>query len=138
MEGYSVSRDGKQVAFAMSDPSGHSSLWVALTDHSSSPKRISLAGTETEDSPFFLPDGDLIFRAIESGSNFLYRMKADGSGRRRISPQRIFDARAVSPDGRWVIACGGWKRDGFAVPGLLLHDLEHSWDRHISLLSVPI
>jgi len=104
MEGYAVSRDGKEVAFAMSDPSGHSSLWVAATDHRSSPKRISLAGTETEDSPFFLPNGDLIFRAIESGSNFLYRMKADGSGRQKISSQRIFDAKSVSPDGRWVIA----------------------------------
>ncbi len=104
MQGYSVSRDGKQVAFAMSDSSGHSSLWVAPTDRRSSPTRISLAGTETEDSPFFLPDGDLIFRAIESESNFLYRMKADGSGRQKISPQRIFDLKAVSPDGRWVIA----------------------------------
>jgi len=104
MEGYSVSRDGKEVAFAMSDPSGRSSLWVAATDHRSSPTRISSAGTETEDSPFFLPDGDLIFRAIESGSNFLYRMRADGSGRQKISAQRIFDLKAVSPDGRWVIA----------------------------------
>ena len=104
MAAYSVSRDGKEVAFAVSDPGGHSALWVAPTDHRSSPRRISLAGTETEDSPFFLPDGDLIFRAIESGSNFLYRMKADGSGRQKISSQRIFDAKAVSPDGRWVIA----------------------------------
>jgi hypothetical protein len=31
-------------------------------------------------------------------------MKADGSGRQKISPQRIFDLKAVSPDGRWVIA----------------------------------
>jgi hypothetical protein len=31
-------------------------------------------------------------------------MKADGSGRQKISSQRIFDAKAVSPDGRWVIA----------------------------------
>jgi Tol biopolymer transport system component len=104
MERYSVSHDGKEVAFAMNDSSGHTSLWVAPTDHRSSPRRISLAGTETEDSPFFLPDGDLIFRAIESGSNFLYRMKVDGSGRQKISSQRIFDAHAVSPDGRWVIA----------------------------------
>ena len=105
MEGYSISRDGKEVAFAMSDPSGgHSSLWIAPTDHRSSPTRLSMAGTDSEDSPFFLPDGDLVFRAIENGSNFLYRMKADGSGRQKISSQRIFDARAVSPDGRWVIA----------------------------------
>ncbi len=107
MEGYSVSHDGKQVVFAMrdpSDPSGPSSLWIADTDHRSSPRRISLAGTGAEDSPFFLPDGDLVFRAIEGGSNFLYRMKADGSGRHKISSQRIFDSRSVSPDGRWVIA----------------------------------
>ena len=104
MAGYSVSRDGKEVAFARSDPSLHSSLWVAATDHRSSPRRISVAGTGTEDSPFFLPDGDLIFRAIENGSNFLYRMKADGSGRQKIFPQRIFDLKALSPDGRWVIA----------------------------------
>jgi serine/threonine protein kinase len=104
MEGYSVSRNGKEVAFAMSDPSGHSSLWIAATDHRSSPRRISSAGIETEDSPFFLPDGDLIFRAVEGGSNFLYRMKVDGSGRQKVSLQRIFDLKAVSPDGRWVIA----------------------------------
>lgn len=104
MEGYAVSRDGKEIAFAMRDPSGHSGLWVAPTDHRSSPRRISSAGAESEDSPFFLPDGDLVFRAIESGSNFLYRMKSDGSGRQKISSQRIFDARAVSPDGRWVVA----------------------------------
>ena len=102
MEGYSVSRDGKEVGFTMSDQSGHSSLWVAPTNRRSSPTRIS--SSEIEDSPYFLPDGDLVFRAIEGGSNFLYRMKADGTSRRKISAQRVFDILAVSPDGRWVVA----------------------------------
>ncbi|MGA8621280.1 MAG: protein kinase, partial [Candidatus Sulfotelmatobacter sp.] len=102
MEGYSVSRDGKEVAFTMNDQSGHSSLWVAPTNHRSSPTRIS--SSEIEDSPYFLPDGDLVFRAIEGGSNFLYRMKADGTSRRKIFAQRVFDIIAVSPDGRWVVA----------------------------------
>ena len=102
MEGYSVSRDGKEVAFTMNDQSGHSSLWVAQTNRRSSPTRIS--STEIEDSPYFMPDGDLVFRAIEGGSNFLYRMKADGTSRRKISSQRVFDIMAVSPDGRWVVA----------------------------------
>ena len=31
-------------------------------------------------------------------------MKADGTDRRKISPQRVFDAVAVSPDGRWFVA----------------------------------
>ncbi|HLX86049.1 MAG TPA: protein kinase [Terriglobales bacterium] len=100
--GYSVSRDGQKVAFTMSDQSGHSAIWVAPTNRQSSPTRISQ--TEIEDSPRFLPGGDLIFRVIEGGSNFAYRMNADGSGRRKITSQRIFDLHAVSPDGRWVVA----------------------------------
>jgi len=98
---YSVSRDGKEVAFTTTDRSGRSSLWVAPTGRRSSPARIPSA--VAEDSPFFLPDGDLVFRAVEGGSNFLYRMKIDGSVRRKITPERVLDINDVSPDGRWVL-----------------------------------
>jgi uncharacterized protein YbaR (Trm112 family) len=56
-----------------------------------------------EDSPAFLPDGDLLFRAIEGETNFLYRMHADGSDRRKIGSDRIFDFVTLSPDGRWAV-----------------------------------
>jgi eukaryotic-like serine/threonine-protein kinase len=102
MAGYAVSRDGTQVAFTMDDRSGHSSLWIAPTNRRSSPARIS--STSIEDSPFFLPNGDLLFRAVEGGSNFIYRMKADGTERRKVIPDRIIDIINVSPDGRWVLA----------------------------------
>jgi eukaryotic-like serine/threonine-protein kinase len=102
MAGYSVSRDGKQVAFTANDTPGHASLWIAPMNRRSSPVRIS--STEIEDSPFFLPDGDLIFRAVENGSNFLYRMKPDGNGRRKITPERILDVHSVSRDGHWILA----------------------------------
>jgi eukaryotic-like serine/threonine-protein kinase len=102
MENYSVSKDGKEVAFVMTDQSGRSSLWIAPTSRRSSPVHLSSAAVE--DSPFFLPDGDLVFRAVEGGSNFLYRMKTDGTGRRKITPDPILDCNAVSPDGRWVVA----------------------------------
>jgi Tol biopolymer transport system component len=102
IEDYAVSRDGKMVAFVMTDQTGRSSIWVAPTSRRSSPVHLSSAAVE--DSPFFLPDGDLVFRAIEGGSNFLYSMKADGTGRHRITPERILDCSAVSPDGRWVVA----------------------------------
>jgi Tol biopolymer transport system component len=101
MDDYSVSRDGKQVAFAMTDESGRSSLWVAQTNRRSSPRHI--VSSASEDSPFFLPDGDLVFRAIEGGSNFLYRMHADGSDRRKISPDHILDFSTLSPDGVWAV-----------------------------------
>ncbi len=102
MRGYSVSRDGKEVAFAMNDQGGHTNLWIAPTNHRSSPVHISSAAVE--DSPLFLPDGDLVFRAIEGGSNFLYRIKSDGSDRHKISSERILDIESVSPDGRWLTA----------------------------------
>lgn len=102
MQAYSVSRDGKEVAFTMNDQSGHSNLWVAPTNRRTPPVRIP--SQAAEDSPYFLPDGDLVFRAIEGGANYLYRMKTDGSDRKKISPQRILDIYDVSPDGRWVAA----------------------------------
>jgi hypothetical protein len=101
-QAYSVSRDGKEVAFSMKDQSGHTNLWIAPTSRRSSPVRISSAAVE--DVPFFLPDGDLIFRAIEGGSSFLYRMKTDGTSRRKITPERILDIASVSTDGRWIAA----------------------------------
>jgi eukaryotic-like serine/threonine-protein kinase len=101
-QAYSVSSDGKEVVFSMKDQDGHTNLWIAPTNRRSSPVRISSAAVE--DLPFFLPDGDLIFRAIEGGSSFIYRMKSDGTGRRKITPERILDISAVSPDGRWVAA----------------------------------
>ncbi len=101
-QAYSVSRDGKEVAFSMKDKDGHTNLWIAPTNRRSSPVRISSAAIE--DLPFFLPDGDIIFRAIEGGSSFIYRMKPDGTDRRKITSERIIDISAVSPDGRWVAA----------------------------------
>jgi serine/threonine protein kinase len=103
MQDYSVSNDGKQVVFAANDPSGHSSLWVAPTNRRTSPVRISPA-TAIDDSPFFLPDGDIVFRAIEGDANFLYRMKTNGADRQKISTRRVLDAFAMSPDGRWFVA----------------------------------
>ena len=99
---YAISRDGTQVVFAMKDQSGRNGLWIAPTSHRSSPMRIP--STAIEDSPYFLPDGDLVFRAAEDDANYLYRMKSDGSGRRKITSERVLDVVTVSPDGRWVLA----------------------------------
>jgi Tol biopolymer transport system component len=99
---YAISRDGKLVAFAMKDQSGHNGLWVAPINRRSSPVRIS--SSAIEDSPSFLPDGDLVFRAAEGGTNYLYRMKSDGSGRRKLTSERVLDILTVSPDGRWIVA----------------------------------
>jgi Tol biopolymer transport system component/predicted Ser/Thr protein kinase len=102
MQEYSVSRDGKWVAFSQPDDKGHSHVWVAATSHRSSPRQIT-RGSE-EDSPAFLPNDDLIVRVSEGPSNFLYRMKLDGTGQRKITATKVFDLAGVSPDGRWAAA----------------------------------
>ena len=98
---YAVSQDGQRVAFASKDEKGITHLWVASTDHRTSP--IQLVSEGNEDSPAFLPAGDLLCRANEGGKNYLYTRKVDGSGRRRLMEQPILNLGAVSPDGRWTI-----------------------------------
>jgi len=102
IEEYTVSHDGKEVAFVQKDQRGHANIWIAPSNRRSSP--IQLSSSNMEDSPKFLPDGNLVFRAVENGSNFLYRMKPDGTARHKISSERILDMVSVSPDGRWIIA----------------------------------
>lgn len=103
MQEFAVSHDGKNVAFVTTDSSGHRGLWIAPVSRRSAPVRLSSASV-VDDSPSFLPDGDLLFRSSESGSNYIYRMKPDGTDRRKLNPQRILDLGTVSPDGRWVAA----------------------------------
>jgi serine/threonine protein kinase/Tol biopolymer transport system component len=99
---YSISRDEKQIVFAQSDRSGHSSLWIAKSDHRSSPAHLE--SEASEDFPAFLPDGDIVYRSVESGLSFLYRMKPDGTGRHKITSERVLDPLSVTPDGRWFVA----------------------------------
>jgi serine/threonine protein kinase/Tol biopolymer transport system component len=102
MEDYSVSQDDKQVAFSLRDQNGISQVWLSPTDHRTSPRE--LASAAGQDSPRFLPNGDLVLRATEEGKNFLYRVSQDGTQRRKITTDPILDVHAVSPDGRWALA----------------------------------
>ena len=101
MQDYAVSGDGKKVAFVANDKGGRASIWVAPADRSSSPVKLSI--DTTDDSPFFLPNDDLLFRTVENGGNFLFRMKPDGSARTKVFDSAILDLLSISPDGRWAV-----------------------------------
>jgi serine/threonine protein kinase/Tol biopolymer transport system component len=98
---YAVTEDGSRVAFVKKDEKGVAHLWIASTDHRSSPEQ--LASVENEDEPMFLPNGNLIYRASEGGKNYVYTRHQDGSGREKLLQQVIIDLLAVSPDGRWIM-----------------------------------
>ena len=113
MEFYGVSHDGKQVAFSLKDQKGFSRVWLSPTDHRSSPRQ--LASATSQDSPLFLPNGDLVLRSTEDGQNFLYRTSQDGTERRKITPDPIVDLYSISPDGRWIVAPAKVRDDEHSV-----------------------
>jgi serine/threonine protein kinase len=136
---FALSPDGTQIAFSMLDNTGHSKVWTAPTDRKASAQAIE--SHESDDCPGFLPNGDLIFRAVEGQQNFLYRMKPDGTERHRISDVAILDSYGVSHDGRWVLAVTrGPDRDhpysvaafpvaGGAIVPICLGLCPAAWDR---------
>ncbi|HUS05042.1 MAG TPA: winged helix-turn-helix domain-containing protein, partial [Bryobacteraceae bacterium] len=97
---YDITSDGKQVVFS-TQPSGKASqLWLAALDRSSPPKLIASSG---ESSPYFGPEGQIVFQMREGNANYLARMKHDGSDRSKVTPYPISGIYGgISPDGRWV------------------------------------
>jgi eukaryotic-like serine/threonine-protein kinase len=112
--GFDVSPDGKHVVFATTDKNNVPSLWLASLDLAFSPRRFSSAAGE--DQPFFDAAGDIYFRASEGNQNFIYRMKVDGTDRRKAYSNPILELQGISPDGNWASV---WA----ATPGTEAHNL---------------
>jgi Tol biopolymer transport system component len=98
---YDISRDGQWAAFTMRDEHGITHVWIASSSGRTSPRQLE--ATTDEDSPLFLPNGDLIYRAYEGGKNYVYTRKADGSAKKKLVEVPIIGLESRSPDGRWVV-----------------------------------
>jgi DNA-binding winged helix-turn-helix (wHTH) protein/Tol biopolymer transport system component len=97
---YDISRDEKEVAFTTKNSEGEESqIWLASLDRSKPPRLIARAGDQVS----FGADGDMVFRSLEAATNWLVRIKRDGSQRERITTVPVLEKRGVSPDGEWVI-----------------------------------
>jgi Tol biopolymer transport system component len=101
VSGFDISHDGTRLVFAASGDGGRPHLWIMPLDRSAPPRQISAAD---HDHPMFLPNGEIIFRASEGGTNYVYRMREDGTGRRKVVETPILALHGVSPDGGWVAA----------------------------------
>ena len=101
MTGYAFMPDGKRVVFSAAGPQGRVRLWMADLNLRTSPQEF--ASPVDEDQPGVDAAGNIYFRAVEGGSNFLYRMKADGSARQKALAEPIFEFDGISPDGRRAV-----------------------------------
>jgi Tol biopolymer transport system component len=116
---YSVSADGQDVVLDASDPQGQRALWLVPLDRQSPPRTIPNADGGRQ--PKFAPDGDILFRRAEGTTNFVYRIRPDGSRLRKALEREIVLLSAVSQDGRWIV---GWSylpdKEGMALQGFPL------------------
>jgi hypothetical protein len=98
--GFDISADGTRALYTA--PSGHGpQIWIAALDGGSPPRAVGNVGDR---SPFFGPNGDVLFCFTEGKFNYLGRMHADGTGRTKVVPYPISNITGVSPGHRWVMA----------------------------------
>jgi Tol biopolymer transport system component len=114
------SPDGSRIAFA-SDRAGNFELFTIAPDGTNR-RRLTFTETSQEDNPNWSPDGRLLaFDACVSVSypcpgspnNEIFSMRADGSGRQRLTDDPSIDANpAWSPDGTQIVFRSDRSPDG--------------------------
>jgi Tol biopolymer transport system component len=138
------SADGKKIIWRASRPKGEAAikeykdllqeglvaptqmeLFVANADGSNA-KQITALG-QANWAPNFLPNGDVIFcsnHEYRRGFPFnMYVMKQDGSGMRKISHDKTFDAfPMVSPDGKKIVFCSNRNNGGTRDTNIFVAD----------------
>jgi len=146
--GYAVSPNGRRIVYSAADAQGHNHLWTTDLDLRSSPRQYP--SSTDEDQPSLDDTGNVYFRAAEGGSNFLYRMKQDGSDRTKLFPNPILEFHGVSPDGRWALVyqSPSVQTDGFelvAVPlaggtsvTICAYECFAMWGNHGKALAVQL
>ena len=98
---YAVSPDEQRVAFVKNDERGTPRLWITATDKRSAPEMVGTQGSA--DSPNFLPNGDLMFRAVQDTNDYVFRKAANGGAVQKVLNEPVISLETVSPDGKWVL-----------------------------------
>jgi len=98
---YTISPDGKRIAFTAADEKGHTPVWLAYLDGQTSPRKLSdMHSWEA----YSMTPGEVVFEGEEQGTPFVYRIREDGSELQKIIATPFLVTQSVSPDGRWVAA----------------------------------
>jgi hypothetical protein len=116
MAEFDLSDDAREVLYSVQLPGKPSQVWVASLDRRSAPQLISSSGG---DSPYFGPDGRIVYRSFDGTNYYLEQMNRDGSRRSKVVPYPIGNVISISPDRRWITTAGAIPGVGggtFAVP----------------------
>jgi len=98
---YAISKDGNRVAFVNRGEKGKPGLWIAPIDRSSPPQVLN--SPWAADTPYFLPNGELLYRCSDRATNFVCTRNVEGGLERKALPESILELQAVSPDGNWAV-----------------------------------
>jgi serine/threonine protein kinase/WD40 repeat protein len=99
---HDISANGELLVSAL-DAEGKPRLWLTTLDRRSPPRQIpNVEG----DWALFSPNGDVLFLASEGNAKFIFRIREDGTGLRKVSAEPVGEIHSVSPDGAWVAGLG--------------------------------
>jgi serine/threonine protein kinase len=96
---FSISQDGKKVAFATEQGRARSGIWIAWLDRTQPPRQLTFNG---EYRVFFGRPGQLLFQGRQSVSKIM-SINEDGASETPASSVDIMQLQNVSPDGRWAL-----------------------------------
>jgi eukaryotic-like serine/threonine-protein kinase len=99
--GWDISRDGSRIVYAAVDDIDTSHIWLARLDHRAPPRQLS---SLEADNPRFGGGDDIFCRGREGGSNFIYRIRADGGPPEKAVASPVIFFMSASPDGAWLMA----------------------------------
>jgi Tol biopolymer transport system component len=115
---YSLSHDGRTVVFSSSGNEAGDGIWIADVERRTPPRRL-VRGIELR--AFFGAPGEIVYIGEDSR---LYRMKEDGTGIERISPDPVAYLSTVSPDGRWAVVIRPQNPNGVGTTSLAFMSLR--------------
>jgi len=117
---FSISQDGKKVAFATEQGQTRSGIWIAWLDRTQPPRQLTFNG---EYRVFFGKPGRLLFQGSQPASKIM-SINENGTDETPASSMNIMQLQNVSPDGRWALVG-------------VTPDRSHG-DTNVMILAVPL
>jgi hypothetical protein len=99
MDRYSISPDDEDVVFTRTD-TDDSGIWIAPLSKRGAARQLT---SSHADNPMFSRKGQILFVRLGGEANYVFSIKPDGTGLRRVIDDPVNSLINISPDGRWIL-----------------------------------